>query len=217
MNAYDTLIACDTLYGLTDTISVSVANGLSVETVEPWWKLPLDIILSVLTLAAASFAVFISARALKQDKKHNSALIRPLLIFRPANYNSFRKVKLTMSNKGVGPLVFTKFEMYYKRKCYKKFLPLVTTIVKENGMTMNDLSSKSFSLQLKDYPLKAEESKTLISYEINTIDEEENRNVKSRAREIYKSLLEVKFVYTYENLYHEKVVVKDYKLKTHFS
>jgi hypothetical protein len=185
-----------------DTLKVNVVDGikLSKESIEALSNNPTDIIsvyaIPLLSIIVASIALYFSKKAYENSKKHNVISLKPLLIFRETTMQRKSKIRLYMANKGIGPLTFTEFEMQYENQTFNRMYDLFEVIIKKFGYTRKDFDKnfRTFTNPVVDYSLKIDEEKSLIKYHLK------NKTLKE-AREFYNEFLNVRFVFTYVDLY----------------
>lgn len=199
---------------LVDTIKHQIIESATFnEVVQKGDKIDLQwipIIIAILGALTSIYAVIISRQSLKSSKDHNTISVEPLLVFRPSTSHKSGKLSVSIFNKGIGPLIFTNFEMIYEGKSYKHCSDVFKTICAKFGYTDDNFDNKYrlFSLQLIDYPLTINEKKTLIKYQLLK-SEKENRA-------FYKEIKEIEFKYSYKDLYDNETPIKSIKLKDYF-
>jgi len=180
----------------------------------------------IITLVLLALAIIISysvyyitknhnKKSLKQNREHNELSLDYYLIFRANTNHRLGKIKLWISNKGLGPCIFEKFEIEYDAKIYYSMIEVFNAINSKQefnfGVKDFKMDYRLFSAPLKKYGLTPNENKTLIKYQLINKD---NKTIKLYYEEYKKIIFRYRTRDFYEKIRDDKFEYnKDYDIK----
>lgn len=156
---------------------------------------------AIMSAVIACMSLIISIRAFRISKRHNTITQKPYLNFRLNTNRTERKVEFYISNRGLGPCVFTEFKYSYNGIITASAHELFNAVVMALGFNPEADFSKDyrlFSYPLQGYSLLPQEEKTLLKYRLKT-------DYADKYEELFEEFKKVDFAYSYRDFYDESI------------